>query len=57
MTVLDLIKELLDCPMNAKVSFVGEITDPNNNEAEAFDIDFDIGNVRVGSPRYVELSA
>ena len=57
MTVLDLIKELLDCPMNAKVSFVGEITDPNNNEAEAFDVDIAIGNGRIGSPRYVELRA
>ncbi len=60
MTVLDLIKQLLDCPMNAAVSFVGTIDSSDIEgveEGKDLDIDINIDNVRALSSSYVELSA
>ncbi len=54
MSVLDLIKVLLDCPMNATVSFVSEVTSPLQS-SETFHVDIEIGAKTSNSSRYVEL--
>lgn len=56
MTVRDLIRKLIDCPMEAEVSFVGHVAVYTDDSEIEFDYEVDTVKT-LESQRYVELSA